>query len=281
MSEPSVLPVQRHYPAPGIIVDRSEKSVTITGSMEMFGPEATSARAESVQKWINTTWTGSFPDGYTSRCTITVRHRGPGTPAGAVAQIEADKISGPSNVSTGSTRFGSRRMQLNANESDAFAWTAAHEFGHMIGLDDRYSESAESRKSGAKGGPRTNTIQPGYEGNLMGAHDGTIASKNLKDLATENEPSRYWINDDDQVRDWVNSHPLAEVTALSTTSKLQAIRTLMGGWISDSDVEAIKRICQSVTAKEEAVAIRNGINLSDFNSNGQKNAVRVAFAKMP
>src|SRR5688572_8471150 len=56
MSEPSVLPVQRFSPAPGIWIDRTEKSITITGEMELFGPEATSARAQSVQDSINNTW---------------------------------------------------------------------------------------------------------------------------------------------------------------------------------------------------------------------------------
>jgi hypothetical protein len=40
-----VLPVGRFSPAPGIFVDRTEKSVVITGAMELYGPEASAARA--------------------------------------------------------------------------------------------------------------------------------------------------------------------------------------------------------------------------------------------
>ncbi|MGL4550168.1 MAG: hypothetical protein ACRC33_03185 [Gemmataceae bacterium] len=281
MSDSSVLPVQRFSPAPAIWIDRTEKSVSITGTMELFGPEATSARAQSVQDSINKTWTQTFTDGYVVKCSVTVRHRGPGVKAADVTQVEADKISGPSNVSRGWTGLGSRRMTLNANEADAFTWTPAHEFGHILGLDDRYSESIVSSIKGTFGGTRTAAVHAGYEGNLMAVDGGTIGSKNVRDLAAENEPSRWWINDDDQVRDWVNAHPLSDVTALSTASKLRAIHTLMGGWISDSDLQAIKRIAASVTDAIEADALRKGVDMTDFFSVGQRTAARAAFNKMP
>jgi hypothetical protein len=281
MSEPSVLPVQRYSPAPAIWVDRTDKSITITGEMELFGPEATSARAQSIQDSINNTWTQTFTDGYVVKCNITVRHRGPGVKAKDVTQIETDKMSGPSNVNRGWTSLGSRRMELNANESNAYTWTPAHEFGHILGMDDRYSESIMSRIKGQFGGQRTNTVHDGYAGNLMAVDNGKIESKNVRDLAVENEPSRWWINDDDQVRDWVNAHPLSDITKLSGDSKLRMIHTLMGGWISDSDLQAIKRIAASVTDAIEADRLRKGVDMTDFWSIGQRTAARVAFAKMP
>ena len=114
-------------------------------------------------------------------------------------------------------------MTLNANEPNAFTWTPSHEFGHIIGLKDRYSEGIISKIKSTWGGVRTATVEPGYEGNLMAEQGGTLAGKNIADLAKENEPSPYWINDDDQVRDWVNAHSLAEIGRLSTTNKLRAI----------------------------------------------------------
>jgi hypothetical protein len=90
-----------------------------------------------------------------------------------------------------------------------------------------------------------------------------------------------WIKDDDQVRNWVNAHSLAEIGSLSTNNKLIAIQTLMSGWISDDDVASISRICTSVTTGTEAKAIRGGVDLLDFTSIGQRTAVRVAFSKMP
>jgi hypothetical protein len=282
MGELNELPIGRYSPAPGIWVDRTEGSFRISGSMEMYGDEATVARASTVEQSINRIWTKTFSDGYSVTCNITVRYRGPGTGASSnAAQIEVLNpfFNGPSNVNT-MPGMGNK-MTLNASSPNVFTWTAAHEFGHVIGLEDKYSESIVSSVRGTFGGTRTNTIQPGYEGNLMGAHGGTLGSRNLADLGSENEPSPFWMNDDDNVRNWVNVRPPAEIGRLSTTIKLRAIRTLMRGWISDEDVSAMGKICGSVTTRAEADAIRRGINLLDFTSIGQRTQMRVIFSRMP
>lgn len=274
-----VLPIARFSPAPGLVVDRTEKSVRISGVMELYGPEATAARALSVQQSINATWTATFSDGYAVSCNITVRYRDASSKAGNATQIEAVNIAGPSHV-TDRPGFD-RTMTLNARETEAFTWTAAHEFGHILGLKDRYSESIMSKIKGKFGGTRTTTVHPDYQGNVMAVHGGVLESKNVGDLAKENEPSPYWMNDDNYVREWVKTHSSIEIGMLSTANKLKAIYTLMSGWISDDDVSAIARICGSVTSKTEAEAIRKGVDLLDFSSIGQRTAVRVAFANMP
>jgi hypothetical protein len=276
MGENYISPVARFSPAPGLFVDRTEKSVAISGAMELYGPEATAARAQSIEHSINSTWTSVFPDGYSVSCKITVTYRSEGASSGKAAPIEAVKIAGPSHVSS-----IDRSMTLNANETDAFTWTPAHEFGHVIGLKDRYFEGIMSKIKGKFGGTRTTTVDPRYQANLMAIDGGVLESQNVGDLALENQPSPYWVNDDDQVRDWVNHHNSAEVGLLSTTNKINMIKTLMGGWISDEDVDAIRRICSSVTLKKEADAIRNSIDLLTFTSIGQRTSVRVAFASMP
>jgi hypothetical protein len=276
MGATNVSPVARFSPAPGIFVDRTNDSVSISGTMELFGPEATPARAGSVQHSINTVWTQSFPDGYSVSCKVDVIYRPPGTKAGNVAQIEAIKMAGPSHVAG-----IDRDMTLNANESLAFTWTAAHEFGHVIGLQDRYSETIMSRLRGQFGGTRQNTVDPRYKANLMSTHGGALESKNVRDVAVENQPSEYWFNDDDQIRDWVNHHPLRDVTALSAASKLRMIKILMGGWISDEDVATIVRICSAVEDRQEAEAIRAGVETIEFGSFGQRTRVRVALLQMP
>ncbi len=272
------LPVAKFSPSPGLYVDRTEKSVSITGAMELSGEEANADRAASIQNSINSTWTRTFPDGYAVSCSITVTYRGSGSPAGNATQIEAKKIAGPSHVSPG---LGGRSMTLNASEADAFTWTPAHEFGHIIGLQDRYSEGIMSKIKGTFGGTRSTTVDPGYSGNIMAESGAPLESKNVRDVAAENEPSPYWVNDDDQVRDWVNGHSLSDIGKLSVASKLQAIKTLMGGWISDDDVAAIGRICASVTTHAQAEAVRHGVDLTDMTSIGQRTVVRLAFAKMP
>ena len=272
-------PIGRFTPAPGIFVDRTEKSVLIEGKMELYGPEGNSARAQAIERSINTTWTTSFPDGYTSTCRISVRFRPEGSSAGTAAQIEAKKMAGPSHVTT-FPGMG-REMTLNANETDAFTWTATHEFGHVIGLQDRYSEGIMSKIASLSGGTRTNIVDPRYRGNLMAEDQGIIESKNVEDVVEENASSAYWINDDDEVRDWLDAHSRADIAKLSTADKLKAIKTLMGGWISDADVAGIGKICGAVTTAAEANAIRKGVNLLDFSSIGQRTAVRVIFSKMP
>ena len=273
-----VLPVARFSPAPGLFVDRTQNSTRISGAMELYGPEANAARAASIQNSINSTWTRTFPDGYAMICSITVAYRPGGSSSGIATQIEADRIAGPSHVSP---RLDGRSMTLNANEADAFTWTPAHEFGHIIGLRDRYSEGILSKVKGVFGGERTTTVQTGYAGNLMAVSGGALESKNIRDLAEEDEPTPYWINDDDQVRNWANAHSLSEIRRLSTASKLRAIKTLMGGWISDGDVGVIAKICSSVLAGSEADAIRAGVDLLAMTDIGQRTLVRVALSRMP
>jgi hypothetical protein len=278
MGSGTVLPMGRFFPARGIIVDRADKSLTIMGTMELYGPAATGSNAGSIEQSINKMWTNTFADGYSVKCRITVRFRGPGSKAGNVTQIEARVTSGPSFVGLGSH---GRYMVLNAKEPTAFTWTAAHEFGHIVGLQDRYSESIVSKLGGMLGATRSTAPEPGYAGNLMAAHGGALWSKNIADVAVENEPSPYWINDDDYVADWINTHGRADVANLSTRDKLTAMRTLLGGWVSVADVTAIERVCQSVSTEEEATAIRNRLDLLKLTDLGQRTTVRLALSKMP
>lgn len=270
-------PFGRFSPTRGLWIDRTDRSIRITGAMELYGDEATPARATQIQNTVNTTWTKTFADGYSVSCNITVRYRGPGSSAGNFAQIEAHRTSGPSEVNS-----LTRNMSLNANNRVAFTWTVAHEFGHVLGLDDRYSESIFSSVAGTFDESwRTSTVQSGYEGNLMGAHQGVLGSQNVADLASENAPSPYWMNDDDHIRDWVSEHSNADIARLSTAHKLQAIRILMGGWISDDDMSAMDKICRSVTDRTESQRIQRGVNLLDFTSIGQRTQMRVIFSRMP
>jgi hypothetical protein len=273
-----LLPVARFTPAPGIIVDRTGKSVAISGTMELWGPEASVARAASVQLAINNTWNRAFKDGYSIRCRIVVRYRDAASHPGFAVQIEAVKMAGPSNVHI---KDAKRPMQLNANESDAFTWTPAHEFGHVIGLDDRYAESIMSKLRGSWGGRRVTSALPGYATNLMAVGGGELEQKNVEDVAAENEPSAFWTNDDDEVRAWIIAHPIADIARLSTADKLRAIWVLQRGWISEDDMDAMGRICASVTTRDEAQAIRAGVNLLIFEDLGQRTKMRVFFAKMP
>lgn len=88
--------------------------------MELYGPEATAARAASIQHSINDTWNRTFDDGYSISCNVTVKYRGPESSAGNATQIEALKTSGPSHVFRMPGVDPS--MTLNANEPNVFTW---------------------------------------------------------------------------------------------------------------------------------------------------------------
>jgi hypothetical protein len=111
----------------------------------------------------------------------------------------------------------------------------------------------------------------------MAVDGGVLTSQNLADLAAENEPSPYWVNDDEQVRAWVTT----DVARLSAQSKLRAVRALLGGWLSTEDVAAIRKICGSVKSSCEANTIRTGVDLLAVSDLGQRTTLRVIFAQMP
>ncbi|MCA9051546.1 MAG: hypothetical protein KDA89_22565 [Planctomycetaceae bacterium] len=273
------IPVGRFSPSRGIWVDRTEKFVSITGTMEMYGSAASPQRASSVQSYINKVWNATFPDGYSVKCSIVVNYRTRDSQPSHVTQIEATTIMGPSHVSWG---LQSKTMVLNATEGEiTWNWTAAHEFGHIIGLKDQYEETIMSSLRGIFGGSRSTPPRPLYAGNLMAVERGILGSRNIADIATETSPGEYGFDDDDQVRAWVGAHLVSEITGLSTDSKVRAIKTLMGGWIDDNDVSAIVKICSSVKSAVESNTIRRLVNPSDMNSSRQRIKVRDALNAMP
>jgi hypothetical protein len=278
MGDP-VPPVGRFSPAPSIVIDRTEHAVKITGKMELFGPEATAARAATIESNINSTWTRTFDDGYSVSCNISVRFRDQDSKPGEGTQIEALKCSSPSHVTN--WPLFDRTMTLNGNELDAFTWTPTHEFGHILGLEDRYSESIMSSLRGTWGGVRHTVATQGYQHNLMADSNGVLEKQNVGDLASENAASPFWINDDDQVRDWINAHSSIEINMISTNNKVKMFDPLASGWISDDDIDAMLRICEAVDDTKEAKAIQQSVHLTSFSDIGQRTRMRVGFSRMP
>jgi hypothetical protein len=271
-----ILPIARYTPTRGIVVDRSNMVVTITGAMELFGPEASPTRALWVQNSINSAWTRSFADGRSVKCQILVRYRPPGVDAGYATQVEALKAVEDSGVSG---RPPARKMTLNVTERGVFTWIVAHEFGHIIGLRDRYVETILSEIRATWGGRRQGKAEAGYTGNIMADAKGSLFPVNATDIARENAPG--WFEDDDQVRDWIKGHTLFEIRQLPSATKLAALKTLTSGWISGEDLAAMRRICGCAGSKEEADAIRKGVDLLAFTDLGQRAQMRVALANMP
>lgn len=261
-------------PTKGIVIDQTDKSMHISGKIESYGPESSAANAAAAEATIRKYWNQSFPDGYSVTCDVAVA-AGSGS-AGDAAKISMEKASQDSHVSriTGV-------MSLNMNEADALSWTVAHEFGHQLGLKDRYSEAIMSKARGAVGMKRTGSkADPGYEGNLMADVSGATESKNVRDLGTENTPWSWQT--DDEVRDWI-ARQGGKLGGLSTATKIAMIDKLFEGWISDEDVEAIGEIAKSATPGAQSAAIKSHLTsrLLDMTSIGQRTRVRVFIAGMP
>jgi hypothetical protein len=79
-------------------------------------------------------------------------------------------------------------MTLNATEPDAFTWIPTHEFGHILGLEDRYSESIMSKIRSTWGGVRHTVATQGYQTNLMAISGGVLEKQNVGDLAQKMHP---------------------------------------------------------------------------------------------
>jgi hypothetical protein len=226
--------------AKSLTIDRTGDYYRVTGVLWAFGSKASAAHAAEAQNTIRTFWTRAFPDGHAIECNVDVRYAA--TPPSGASTIEMKDMTGPSNVSriTGD-------MELNMTEPDALTWTVAHEFGHQVGLKDRYSEDWASRIFKGK---RRTTPDPGYGHNLMSDPGGPLETSNVRDVGEENAPSS--LTDDDQIRLWVSRHTVEEMARLSAATKISMLNTLLSGYIDNSDVAAAELIIVAVRPAEAA-----------------------------
>jgi hypothetical protein len=184
-------PVRRFSPAPGIYVDVVGTVVTITGECEAWGPAATAANAPWMASSINRKWTRHLPYGYDIQTTIAVHYRAPGgTENTARLQIYYGPMWVDSNAYKGNG-LKTTRIRLNNKDTNAISMVLPHEFGHTLGLGDRYDEGILSRLSGAVGGPRGETpVHKGYEHEMMGGME-RVQRKTIDNLKSETAPSAY------------------------------------------------------------------------------------------
>jgi hypothetical protein len=230
-------PVGTYSPRRGFHVDRVGDTVHVTARLEVSGEDASPEQARILEERIRRHWNRQFPDAASVVTDVTVTYRPPGSVAAADAsQIVMEKTAGASQVSNMRDT-----MYLNTSEPNATE-AAPHEFGHLAGLGDRYTEPVLSRFSGIFVGPRWGyQADAGYEGNLMAGGAGPISSQNVRDFARENAPTPF--STDNQVRDWMERHDADDMAVIATTTKVRMVNSLMDGWISDQDVTAIESIC--------------------------------------
>ena len=165
---------------PGITVSWNGNSMSIVAHMEVYGPSATAEIAQQIQDTINRVWNQSFPDGYSVSCQADVTYRAENAAEDSNrTQIHVIREPGVTNVSH-SWLIGERYMTFNLFDAK-IDWTPAHEFAHLIGLPDHYSEGIVSKIRGRFGGRREATIDEGWQGNIMGQFDGVLESKNIQE----------------------------------------------------------------------------------------------------
>lgn len=179
-------------PGPGISISYQGRNVQVNANLEVHGPAASAAIADQMKQTIERLWTGSFTDGYAIQTSVNIRYRGPGEPSNANAtQIRVFNTPG---VSLGRVTHmwgpGNRTMEYNLAGTD-INWSPAHEFGHLLGLRDKYSQTWSSWFKGMvcpeEMCPREIEPDQGYENNIMGVDGGRLESKNIQDLIAEHQ----------------------------------------------------------------------------------------------
>lgn len=132
-----------------IIIDRVKHTITMNGLQEFSGPGASEEYARNATDTINTTWSGPTTiDGqpYEVVSQIQGRQRDSNAPENPSAnQITVAHATESrdvlSNKDPAHQQLSGPRGYQHDNECDNGDVTAAHEFGHSMGIKDEYTEN--------------------------------------------------------------------------------------------------------------------------------------------
>jgi len=153
-------------------VCRAGNAIFITLNINYVGPGATPEAISQFNQGIEQAWSGPFGQYYVRTTTASV-----GDSPNTVY------------VSQGSDRssvfipldFGHWYQEGWIEAGESPGWTAAHEAGHLLGLDDQYASKFDQYILGKPEGP-----YPGWEGNIMGQANGKVEQKNIEDILRKN-----------------------------------------------------------------------------------------------
>jgi LysM repeat protein len=266
-----------------LVIDRTDKEVHVSGSMEGYGDGATRTNVATAEATVRKYWNQSFTGGYKVVCNVNINLRAPGASSSNDTKIDIDAGSGVAYVSGLTNNMTLYLKNENGTPSNDLTWAVAHEFGHVIGLDDKYTEGFFSKVMAiiGKDSKRKTAIVPGYQGNIMAQSYGNLESKNIADIDKDNSP--YFYQKDDRIRLWVSRHSKEKIAKLNAATKIKMIETLLDGFISEEDLDAIASICKSVASHVEADVIGRaiGIRLTGMTDIRQRTRMRGIISNMP
>jgi len=149
------------------VINHGNGKITIQVAIQYVGPLATKANIARANKGIEKYWTGKF-----GRYNVTMKVLDPGqdpTLKPAVVTLTGKDEKGKYLRSF--VKVAEDTGQWNPKDSD-FSWVAAHETGHLLGLDDRYADK--------KGGG--SVADAGWRGNMMATSGARVEQRNVDEL---------------------------------------------------------------------------------------------------
>lgn len=169
-------------PGPGISISWNGDDIVILANLKIWGAAASPTIANEIKATIERYWnTSSAGNGHTYNihCTANVRFRNASDNAdGNATQIEVVRQGSTTASYVGREWLvGSRYMHFNLDRGTD--WTPAHEFGHLLGLDDHYHKTARSY---LPWNPAESEPDQGWASNIMGERGGTVDYRNAEEL---------------------------------------------------------------------------------------------------
>jgi RHS repeat-associated protein len=153
------------------VIIHDHNRITIQVAIQYVGPMATKRNIAIANKGIEKYWTGKFGRYHVKMEVLDPAKDSSLQPAVITLTSKDDKR----KYLRSFVQVGADTGQWNPKDSD-YAWTAAHETGHLMGLDDRYTDK--------KG------VDRGWRGNMMGENWGRVQEKNIKELISS---SRFMV----------------------------------------------------------------------------------------
>lgn len=168
-----------YTPGPGITISWNGNAVSISANLELYGSAANATVAGQIKNSIENYWRGNFSNGYGVSASVNVSVRAAGASADSGrTQINCLPSSGVSNVMPSYWIAGSDMMTYYVGSANP-SWTPAHEFGHLLGLGDRYAENWVAQIFGSQ---RASAPDAGWSGNIMAEVGGVVQERNIQEL---------------------------------------------------------------------------------------------------